>query len=102
MICQSYGLAGETGAELLFHAIQRAVEELTGSRRYPPLTWSCPGCGQQVNDRAAAGLPVHAELGHAPGFNRLARDQAADDERRRDELPRLIVDSEPAAAALAA
>ena len=62
MICQSYGLAGETGAELLFHATQRAVEELTGSRRYPQLTWSCPGCGQQVNDRAAAGLPVHAEL----------------------------------------
>jgi hypothetical protein len=37
VICQSYGLAGETGAELLFHATRRAVEEFTGSRRYPPL-----------------------------------------------------------------
>jgi hypothetical protein len=51
-------ITGETGAELLFSATQHAVEQLTGSqRRYPPLTWTCPGCGQQVTDRAPAGRP---------------------------------------------
>jgi RNase P subunit RPR2 len=90
-----YRITGETGAELLFSATQYAVEQLTGSqRRYPPLTWTCPGCGRQVTDRAAEGRPVHVEHGHAPGCARLARDQAADDERRREQLPRLIVHSE--------
>jgi hypothetical protein len=88
---------GETGADLLFSATQHAVEQLTGSRRrYPPLTWACPHCGQQVTDRAASGRPIHIEHGHAPGCGRLARDQSADDERRREQVPRLILHSEPA------
>ncbi len=92
-----YRIIGETGADLLFSATQHAVEQLTGNqRRYPPLTWTCPQCGQQVTDRAASGRPVHVEHGHAPGCARLARDQAADDERRREQVPRLILDSEPA------
>ena len=46
-----YRISGETGAELLFWATQYAAEQLTGSqRRYPPLTWVCPGCGQLVYD----------------------------------------------------
>jgi Stage II sporulation protein E (SpoIIE) len=52
------------------------------------------GCGQQVTDLAPSGRPIHAELGHAPGCARLARDQAADDALRRDGLPRLILHSE--------
>ena len=55
-----YRITGETGAELLFYATRYAVEPLTGTqRRYTPLTWACPRCGQQVTDRApaAAGLP---------------------------------------------
>jgi len=45
--------ADDTGAELLFSATQYAVEQLTGAqRRWPPLTWVCPGCGQQVTGRA--------------------------------------------------
>ena len=92
-----YRITGETGADLLFSATQHAVEQLTGSqRRYPPLTWACPHCGQQVTDRAASGRPVHVEHGHAPGCARLARDQADDDERRREQIPRLILHSEPA------
>src|SRR5512142_931823 len=44
-----YWITGDTGAELLFSATQQAVRKLTGSeRRYPPLTWTCAGCGQQV------------------------------------------------------
>jgi hypothetical protein len=44
---------GDTGAELLFSATQHAVAHLTGSQHYwPPLTWACPECGQQVTDRA--------------------------------------------------
>jgi len=90
-------ITGETGADLLFSATQHAVEQLTGSqRRYPPLTWTCPECGQQVTDRAASGRPVHVEHGHAPGCARLARDQASDDDRRREQVPRLILHSEPA------
>ena len=85
------------GADLLFAATQHAVEQLTGSqRRYPPLTWTCPQCGQRVTDRAASGRPVHVEHGHGPGCARLARDQAADDERRREQVPCLILHSEPA------
>ena len=96
-----YRITGETGADLLFSATQYAVEQLTGSqRRYPPLTWACPGCGQQVTDRAATGRPVHVEHGHLPGCARLARDQIADDERRREKVPHLILHSEPAAGPL--
>ena len=66
-----YRITGETGAELLFSATQEAVRQLTGSeRRYPPLTWACAGCGQQVTDRAPAGRPVHVEHGHGPGGHR--------------------------------
>lgn len=57
---------GETGAELVFSATQHALGQLTGGqRRYPPLTWTCAECGQQVTDRAASGRPVHIEHGHA-------------------------------------
>jgi hypothetical protein len=90
--------AGATGAELLFSATQDTVRRLTGSRRrLPPLTWACPGCGQPVTDRAPAGRPVHVEHGHAPGCTRLTCDQAAEDARRREQIPGLIVDTEPAA-----
>ena len=41
--------------------------------------------------------PVHVEHGHAPGCARLARDQAAEDARRRKQVPGLILDTEPAA-----
>jgi hypothetical protein len=72
--------ADDTGAELLFCATQYAVEQLTGGqRRFPPLTWVCPGRGQQVTDRAPTGR------------------QAAEDQRRRDQDPGLILHSEPAA-----
>jgi RNase P subunit RPR2 len=92
-----YRISGETGADLLFSATQYAVEQLTGSqRRYPPLTWTCPRCGQRITDRAASGRPVHIEHGHGPGCARLTRDQAADNERRREQVPRLILHSEPA------
>jgi hypothetical protein len=53
-----------------------------------------PGCGQQITDLAPSGRPVHAELGHAAGCARLARDQAADDALQRDWLPGLILHSE--------
>jgi hypothetical protein len=39
---------------------------------------------------------VHVEHGHAAGCTRLARDQAAEDQRRREQVPQLILDSEPA------
>jgi len=42
VVIQPDGIIAETGAELLFHATQYAVERLTGGRRYPPLTWPCP------------------------------------------------------------
>ena len=93
-----YRITGESGADLLFSATQHAAEQLTGSqRRYPLLTWTCPECGRQVTDRAASGRPVHVEHGHALGCARLARDQAADDQRRREQVPCLILNSEPAA-----
>jgi hypothetical protein len=53
-------------AKTLFGATQYAVEKLTGSRRYPPLTWPCPGCGQQMTDRAALERPVRIQHGHNP------------------------------------
>jgi hypothetical protein len=91
-------ITGQTGAELLFSATQYAIGKVTGSRNYySPPTWMCPHRGCQVTDRAASGRPVHVEHGHAPRCARLAQDQAADDQRRRDRLPGLILDSEPAA-----
>ena len=49
-------VTGDTGAELLFSATQTAVMRLTGSESYfPPLTWACGHCGQQVTDRVATG-----------------------------------------------
>jgi hypothetical protein len=93
-----YRIIGDTGAELLFAATQFAIGQVTGSRNYySPLTWVCPDCRCQVTDRAPVGRPVHVEHGHSPGCARLVRDQAADDQRRRDRLPGLILDSEPAA-----
>jgi predicted RNA-binding Zn-ribbon protein involved in translation (DUF1610 family) len=90
--------ADDTGAELLFSATQYAVEQLTGGqRRWPPVAWVCPGCGQQVTDRAPDGRPVHVEYGHAPASARLARDKVAEDQRRREQVPGLILNSEPAA-----
>ncbi len=98
VVYRPFGLIPGQGAGPLFRVTQHAVHNLTGSDRgyYSPLTWPCPGCGRQVTDRAASGRPVHVEHGHAPGCARLARDQAADDARRRDRLPRQIVHSEDA------
>ena len=85
----------ETGAGLLFGSAQYSLHELTGSRsRFPPLQWDCPSCGQQVTDRAPAGRPVHIEHGHAAGCARLAASQAAELEKRRKRMTRLIVHSE--------
>jgi hypothetical protein len=92
-----YRISGDTGAELRFSATQYAVEQLAGGqRRFPPLTWVCPVCRQLVTDRAPDGRPVHVEHGHTPSCARLARDQAAEDQRRRDQVPGLILHSEPA------
>lgn len=90
------GRIPHTGAGLLYRATQGAVERVTGSRRYPPLTWPCASCGRQVTDRAGAGRPIHIEHGHAPGCARLGQDQAADAVARRTRLPALIAASEPA------
>jgi hypothetical protein len=80
----------------LFSATQRAARTLTGrdAGYYPPLTWPCPGCGQQITDLAACGRPVHSELGRSAGCTRLAQDQAADETLRRDWPPRLALHSE--------
>jgi hypothetical protein len=90
----------DSAAALLFLGTQTAVQKLTGGRRFPPLTWSCPACGKQVTDRAPTGRPAHIEHGHASGCARLSRDQATDAETRRDRLPHLIGESEPACGAL--
>lgn len=89
------GRIPHTGAGLLYRAAQGTVERVTGSRRYPPLTWPCASCGQQVTDRASAGRPLHIEHGHAPECARLGHDQAADADARRARLPALIATSEP-------
>jgi hypothetical protein len=95
VVYRPFGLIPGQGAGPLFRVTQHAIHELTGSDSgYLPLTWPCQGCGRQITDRAANGRPVHIEHGHAPGCARLARDQAADDQRRRDRLPRQIVHSE--------
>jgi hypothetical protein len=54
-----------TAAELLFGAAQNSLHKLTGSRSYfPPLRWHCPGCGQQVTDRAPAGRSMSSTATH--------------------------------------
>jgi hypothetical protein len=96
VIRQQYWISPAVGPGPLFSATQRAARNLIGrdAGYFPPLTWPCPGCGQQVTDLAPGGRPVHCELGHAAGCARLARDQAADDALRRDWLPRLILHSD--------
>jgi hypothetical protein len=96
VIRQQYWINPAVGPGPLFSATQRAARNVSGRDTgcYAALAWPCPGCGQQVTDLAPSGRPVHAELGHAPGCARLARDQAADDALRRDWLPRLILHSE--------
>ncbi|HEX9354096.1 MAG TPA: hypothetical protein VF933_09820 [Streptosporangiaceae bacterium] len=96
IVAQPSGILPGAGADLLYRAVQYAMQKITGSRRYPPLTWPCHGCGQQVTDRAATGRPIHTEHGHAPGCTRLARDQEADATARRARLPGLVEASEPA------
>ena len=96
MVSGQGGILRLTGAGLLFEATRHAVEKLTGSRRFPPLVWSCPGCGQEVTDRAAVGRPFHIQHGRTPGCARLARDQAANAAHRGARLPRLIDSPEPA------
>ena len=95
VIRQQYWISPGTGPGPLFSATQRAARTLAGRDTgcFPPLTWPCPACGQQVTDLAPGGRPVHAELGHAAGCARLARDQAAGDALRLEWLPRLILHS---------
>jgi hypothetical protein len=100
VITQPGRIGAETTAALLFLGTQHALEQVTGSRRYPPLVWPCPGCGQQVTDRAATGRPHHIEHGHRLPCTRLSRDQAADADARRTQIPRLIAVPEPAAGPL--
>jgi hypothetical protein len=90
------GRIPHTAAGLLYRATQNAVEQVTGSRRYPPLTWQCADCGQRVTDRAGTGRPIHIEHGHATRCRRLGRDQAADAAGRSGRLPALVASSEPA------
>ncbi len=73
VIRQQYWISPGTGPGPLFSATQRAARNLTGrdAGYFPPLTWPCPGCGQQVTDLAPGGRPIHAELGET-----LRRDQA--------------------------
>jgi hypothetical protein len=96
VIRQQYWIRPGFAPGPLFSATQHAIRNLggreTGCRAAP--AWPCPGCGQQVTDLAASRQPVYAELGHAAGCPRLARDQAADDALRREWLPRLIPHSE--------
>jgi hypothetical protein len=102
VIRQQYWISPAIGPGPLFSAVQHAARTLAGRDCgwFPPLTWPCPSCGQQVTDLAPGGRPVHAELGHAPGCARLARDQAADDALRREWLPRLVLHSEDPAGAV--
>jgi hypothetical protein len=90
------GRTPHTGAGVLYAATQNAMEHVTGSRRWPPLTWLCTECGRQVTDRAGAGRPIHIEHGHAGACRRLRRDQAAHAARRADWMPTLIASSDPA------
>lgn len=95
IVSQPSGMIPAPAADLLYRATQYSAEKLTGSRRYPPLTWPCPVCERQVTDRTPTGRPAHIEHGHAAGCTRLAHDQAADAATRRARLPRLIESSEP-------
>ena len=99
MVYRPFGLIPGRGAGPLFRVTQHAIHKLTGSDSgyYVPLTWPCPGCGQQVTDRAAYCRPTHVEHGHKAG---CARDQAANDARRRDRLPGQIVHSEDSVGAM--
>ena len=96
VIRQQYWISPAVGPGPLFSATQRAARNLAGHEAscYRPLTWPCPGCGNQVTDLAPGGRPARAELGHAAGCTRLARDQGADDALRREWLPRLILYSD--------
>jgi hypothetical protein len=96
VIRQQYWISPAVGPGPLFSATPRAARNLAGREAscYRPLTWPCPGCGNQVTDLAPGGRPARAELGHAAGCTRLARDQGADDALRREWLPRLILYSD--------
>jgi hypothetical protein len=96
VIRQQYWISPAVGPGPLFSATQRAARNLAGHEAgcYRPLTWPCPGCGHQVTDLAPGGRSARAELGHAAGCTRLARDQGADDALRREWLPRLILYSD--------
>ncbi len=93
---QPFILVPDRLPELFYQSVSYAIEQLTRpARRYPPVTWHCGTCGRQVTDRAGAGRPIHVEHGHGPGCARLARDQGADDARRRAALPALVKASDP-------
>ena len=83
-------MANDAGAR----RVPRSCGAGRGRGVFAPVSWPCPGCGQQVTDRAYTGRPVHIEHGHAPGCARLAGDQGAEDQARRDRVPSLIVASE--------
>jgi hypothetical protein len=93
---QPSGILPDDPAELFYRAASYAIEQVIGARRrYPPVSWHCRSCGRQVTDRSGTGRPVHVEHGHATGCARLARDQAADDTRRRATLPMLAKGCDP-------
>ena len=91
-----YRITGETGADLLFSATQYAVEQLAaGQHRYPRR----PGHARDgpAGHRPRPGRSSRPRRARPPlGCARLARDQAADDEWRRDQVLGLILHSGPA------
>jgi hypothetical protein len=91
-ITEPSGIAGTGAAGYLFRDVYSASRR---TRNLPP-SWPCPECGQQVTDVAPLGRPVHTELGHDAACTRLARDQADDDNERRERIPGLVTSSEPA------
>ena len=73
VIRQQYWISLVVGPGPLFSATQRAARKLTGRDAgcYPPLTWPCPGCGQQITDLAPAdgpSIPSSATRRAAPGW----------------------------------
>lgn len=85
----------------LFRDIQHAAGIVRGeAHRITPLAWPCPDCQHQVTDVAPVGRPIHVEIGHHHGCERLARDQADDDEDRRARIPALVTSSQPASGRL--